>query len=132
MIYENLSEHQRTLQKARRKNAWQRMHPPQEITEPIAHPLIKAVADLVCENGPISSDKIKTRNRGREYVDSRQMIHYIVRKLYKAQITQETLTIETGLRNHTTVINSIIAVQNRIDTDKEFKLRIENLIERLS
>lgn len=65
-------------------------------------------------------------SRKRHIAEPRQIYHYFANKL-----TENTLSAIGYPLSHATVINSIIKVQNKIDTEKKFKSNIDEIGQKL-
>lgn len=65
---------------------------------------------------------LNIKSRKRHIVEPRQIYHYFAKKL-----TKNTLTAIGYPLDHATVLNSIIKVQNKIDTEKDFKSNIDEI-----
>ena len=67
------------------------------------------------------TDKILSRSRLREHAIPRQLIHTMVRLAYPEK-SYRTIGIETGSRNHATVLNSLKVIRNLTETDSMNKV----------
>lgn len=94
------------------------------------------IVKLVCSEFNVEKDKVISDTRVREFLEPRQVIQYLCRKFVKVyrvhirtgkdrRITLTKIAELTKVTNHATVISSIKAVNNRIDTENDFKKRIE-------
>jgi chromosomal replication initiation ATPase DnaA len=88
---------------------------------------IAVIANIVCADYDIKPEHIKARCRSTEILLPRQIVQYISKKLY-VNLTHSYIASQTGVTDHSTVINSIKAIQNRMDTNKEFKEKVEGYI----
>ncbi len=73
----------------------------------------------------VDEKKLRSRTRTRNVVQARQVAMYLCRKY-----TDETLQKigkEFGGRDHSTVIHSIDTVEDLVDTDPQFRDRVQNL-----
>lgn len=90
---------------------------------------IEHIQKYTCNHFDVSMDELIGRSRKQEIVKVRQVGIFFAKKY-----TDETLTtigLRFGGRDHSTVISSISKVKDRIETDPEFALAIEQLDEKI-
>lgn len=73
----------------------------------------------------IDSHLIKGRSRKREIVESRQLCAYFIRHYTNDSLLQ--IGMETGNRDHSTVLNDIKKVNDYLFTDRKYKSRFEQV-----
>lgn len=79
----------------------------------------------------LDTEDIKKKSRKREIVIPRQSYHYFARKYFPHIEVSLTLIGQTTSVDHATVIHSVKTIKNLIETDKRFKLKIQELDEYL-
>ena len=79
----------------------------------------------------LDTEDIKKKSRKREIVIPRQSYHYFARKYFPHIEVSLTLIGQTTSVDHATVIHSVKTIKNLIETDKRFKLKIQELNEHL-
>lgn len=77
------------------------------------------IKELVAEHFNVSPDKLKGQTRKRSIVVARQISMYLAKNLTSASL--KTIGEEFGGRDHSTVIYSLRAVRDLLDTDAIFK-----------
>ncbi len=80
---------------------------------------LENITSLVAEHFEVSVESLQGKSRKRPYVLARQLSMYLA-KNYTSHSLKE-IGKNFGGRDHTTVIHSVRAVQNQIDTDHLFK-----------
>ena len=86
---------------------------------------VESIQELVADFYDISVDRIKSKTRKREIVTARQLAMYLAKNHTKEPL--KTIGLKFGGRDHSTVIYSLRAVQDQIDTDKAFKKIVRDL-----
>ena len=95
--------------------------PPNEVTvksaasyrgEALRH---ESVIEIICSYLGLEVTDLLRKTRQREYVYCRQLCHYFVHYLSKYTLTRTGQII--GNKNHSTVLHSIRAIANQIETD---------------
>jgi len=103
-----------------------------DIKEDINPEIIKKI---VCDFFKIDIDIIFEKTRNREIIEPRQLIQFFCRKFIKIasrynkkgyrELPLNEIARFTKVTNHATVISNIKRIKGFIDTDKNFKKRIE-------
>lgn len=83
------------------------------------------IKELVAEHFNVSPDKLKGQTRKRSIVVARQISMYLAKNLTSASL--KTIGEEFGGRDHSTVIYSLRAVRDLLDTDAIFKDTVAEL-----
>ena len=86
---------------------------------------VESIQNLVASHYDISVDRIKSKTRKREIVTARQLAMYLCKNHTKEPL--KGIGQKFGGRDHSTVIYSLKAVQDMIDTDKDFKKVVRDL-----
>lgn len=103
-----------------------------DITEDISFDII---VELVCKEFGADREIVLSRTRLVEFLRPRQVIQYFCRKYLKVQnlyrkknnrkMSLRIISELTNVTNHATILSSIKLVNNLIDTEKDFKQKIE-------
>ncbi len=88
------------------------------------------IQDKVAEHFHISVDKLKAKTRKRPIVVARQLSMFLAKSMTNKSL--KTIGEMFGGRDHTTVLYSCRAVQDMMDTDKDFRQTVEGLERQLS
>ncbi|MDR0757660.1 MAG: chromosomal replication initiator protein DnaA [Tannerella sp.] len=86
---------------------------------------IERIIKLVCEHFKMDESLIQTSSRKREIVLARQISMYLAKKYTDYSLAHIGMRI--GGKDHATVLHSIKAVENQMETNKSFKAMIESL-----
>jgi len=65
--------------------------------------------------------------RKREIVIARQLSHYFTREVFKRELSLADIGKLIGNKDHATILNSIRAINDSLDTDKSFVLQVEEI-----
>lgn len=90
------------------------------------HLIINLVKIEVCSLYKITMKDIRSKNRQRIYVEPRHIICYLLKKLLKDNITLVAIGEEIN-KPHDVVLASINKIKAWIETNKEFKEKINSL-----
>jgi chromosomal replication initiator protein len=86
---------------------------------------IDYIQKVVCDYFNISLDLINSKTRKREIVQARQLAMFFSKKHTKASLA--TIGLHCGNKDHATVLHACRTVNNLIDTDKQFRIYVEDL-----
>jgi chromosomal replication initiator protein len=86
---------------------------------------IDHIVNVVCEYYNIELDTFNSAKRTRDVAQARQVAMYLAKQHTKAPLT--VIGSSIGGRNHATVLHSCKAVADMMDTDKQFKMQIEEI-----
>ncbi len=86
---------------------------------------IEHIIETVCAHQNIDRERLNSTERTREVAQARQIAMYLAKQHTKAPLTAIGSAI--GGRNHATVLHSCKAVQNLLETDKQFRHQIEEI-----
>jgi len=87
---------------------------------------------LVCEHYLTTPEKIMSKSRKREFVEPRQMIHWMLKnKVVENCLTYESIAELTGGYHYTVIIHSNRAINHRIQTEPKFRNELIRLCESL-
>lgn len=85
----------------------------------------ESIIDHVCLQRGIGYEQLKSKSRFREYVQCRNECMYIM-KTYCKNITLEQIG-RLLCRDHTTVIHGLRAIQDRMDTEPDYRAEVIDL-----
>lgn len=83
------------------------------------------VVSYVCQEYGITTRAVRAKNRHRDIVEARQIICLILNK--EVGIAKNKISKILNYADHTTVLHSLQAIQNKIDTEDELKERVRVL-----
>jgi chromosomal replication initiator protein len=86
---------------------------------------IDFIQKIVCDYFNIPVESINSKTRKREIVQARQLAMYFAKKHTKASLA--TIGHYCGNKDHATVLHACRTVNNLIDTDKQFRIYVEEL-----
>jgi len=86
---------------------------------------IDYIKNVVCDYFQITVDEINSRTRKREIVQARQLAMYFSKKHTKFSLAN--IGIQCGNKDHATVLHAYRTVTDLLDTDKQFKVYVEEL-----
>ncbi len=86
---------------------------------------IDFIQKIVCDYFNLPVDSINSKTRKREIVQARQLAMYFAKKHTKASLA--TIGLHCGNKDHATVLHACRTVNNLIDTDKQFRIYVEEL-----
>lgn len=90
------------------------------------HPLtIDDILERVCNHYSVTTQQVLSRSRKRDYVAARQMSMYFAQKFTKMPASRIGQLI--GGRDHSTVIHSCSAVEQRLKVDKAFVAEVTSI-----
>jgi chromosomal replication initiator protein len=97
-----------------------------EVRTPIT---IEQIQRMVCEFFDLPEDLLRAKTRKQEVVLARQVAMYLAKDLTNASL--KTIGLHFGGRDHSTVIHAYQAVEDRTETDTQFRQNIEHLKRKL-
>ncbi|MDR2120193.1 MAG: chromosomal replication initiator protein DnaA [Tannerella sp.] len=86
---------------------------------------IEKITKLVCEHFNMDESQIQTSSRKREIVLARQICMYLTKKYTDHSLAY--IGRKIGGKDHATVLHSINAIKNQMETDKSFNAMIESI-----
>lgn len=86
---------------------------------------IENIVKIVCDYYSIELDTFNSAKRTRDVAQARQVAMYLAKQHTKAPLT--VIGSSIGGRNHATVLHSCKAVADMMDTDKQFKMQIDEI-----
>jgi len=86
---------------------------------------IDYIQKVVSEYFGLTIDQMNSKTRKRNIVQARQLSMYFAKHHTKASLT--SIGLQCGNKDHATVLHACKTVQNLIDTDKEFRVYVDDL-----
>ncbi len=90
---------------------------------------IDYIQKVICEYFNIPVDSINSKTRKREIVQARQLSMYFSKKHTKSSLA--SIGQQCGNKDHATVLHACRTVSNLVETDKQFRLFVEELDKRI-
>jgi chromosomal replication initiator protein len=90
---------------------------------------IDQIQRTVCEFFDIPEDLLRAKTRKQEVVSARQVAMYLSKELTNSSL--KTIGLHFGGRDHSTVIHSCQAIQDRLRNDSAFKQNVDQLRRRI-
>ena len=90
---------------------------------------IDYIQKIVCNFFNIPLDQIQSKTRKREIVQARQVAMFFSKNMTKASLA--TIGSQIGGKDHATVLHACKTVNNLIETDKRFRLQIDEIEKKL-
>lgn len=90
---------------------------------------IDYIQKVVCNYFNIPVDQIQSKTRKREIVQARQVAMFFSKNLTKASLA--TIGSQIGGKDHATVLHACKTVNNLIETDKRFRIQIDEIEKKL-
>ena len=90
---------------------------------------IDYISKVVCDYFKLPINQLQTRTRKREIVQARQLAMYFSKNFTKSSLA--SIGSQIGNKDHATVLHAYKTVLNLIDTDKSFKLYVNEIEQKL-
>jgi chromosomal replication initiator protein len=90
---------------------------------------IDYIQKVVCNYFSVPVEMLQSNTRKREIVQARQIAMYFSKNLTKSSLA--TIGSQIGDKDHATVLHACKTVNNLLETDKRFKLQIDEIEKRL-
>jgi chromosomal replication initiator protein len=87
------------------------------------------IQKIVCDYFNMPVDSLQSKTRRREVVQARQIAMFFSKSLTKSSLA--AIGSQIGHKDHATVLHACKTVNNLIDTDKQFKVDVEEIEKRL-
>lgn len=91
---------------------------------------IEHIQTMVCEHLHVETDLLKSKTRKRPVVQARQISMFFAKQYTKESLAK--IGKYFGNRDHSTVIHACQTVSNLMDTDKDFKGKVEEIERKIS
>jgi chromosomal replication initiator protein len=86
---------------------------------------IDYIKNIVCDYFQITVDEINSKTRKREIVQARQLAMYFSKTYTKCSLA--SIGMQCGNKDHATVLHAYRTVTDLLDTDKQFKVYVEEI-----
>lgn len=86
---------------------------------------IEFILNVVCEYFDIDINRINSSCRKRDTVQARQLAMFFSKRMTKSSLS--TIGLFCGNKNHATVLHAYRTVSNLIETDKKYKVYVDEL-----
>jgi chromosomal replication initiator protein len=83
------------------------------------------IQKMVCDYFNISIEQMHSTSRKREIVQARQLAMYFAKMMTKNSLA--SIGVDIGGKDHATVLHAVRTVKNLIDTDKHFRVYVEEI-----
>ena len=90
---------------------------------------IDYIQKVVCDYFDMQVDVLRSKTRKREIVQARQIAMYFAKTMTKTSLT--SIGSQIGGKDHATVLHSCKTVNNLIETDKRFRVYIDEIEKKL-
>lgn len=90
---------------------------------------IDYIQNVVCSFYNLPSDSLLSKTRKRDIVQARQITMYFSKNFTKSSLA--AIGAEIGGKDHATVLHACKTINNLIETDKSFKLQMDEIEKRL-
>ena len=90
---------------------------------------IEYIQKVVCNYFNLPIEQIQSKTRKREIVQARQVAMFFSKSLTKASLA--TIGTQIGGKDHATVLHACKTVNNLIETDKRFRIQIDEIEKKL-
>lgn len=91
---------------------------------------IDYIQKIVCDYFDLPIEKLKSTTRKREVVQARQIAMYFSKKMTKSSLA--SIGAHCGGKDHATVLHACRTVTNLSETDRQFKVYLEDLEKKLT
>lgn len=90
---------------------------------------LEKIQQVVCEHFNIPEELLQAKTRKREVVQARQLAMYFSKNLTKYSLSY--IGNQIGKKDHATVLYACKAISDLMDTDRKFKLQVEEIQRKL-
>jgi chromosomal replication initiator protein len=91
---------------------------------------IDYIQKVVCDYFDMPMELMKSKTRKREIVQARQLAMFFAKKLTKSSLA--SIGAQCGNKDHATVLHAVRTVNNLADTDKRFRLYVDEIEKKLT
>jgi chromosomal replication initiator protein len=91
---------------------------------------IDYIQKVVCDYFDMPIDLLKSKTRKREIVQARQLTMFFAKQLTKNSLA--SIGAQCGNKDHATVLHACRTVSNLTETDKQFKVYVDDLAKKLT
>ena len=90
---------------------------------------IDYIQKVVCSYYNIGLEMLQSRTRKREIVQARQVAMFFSKSMTKSSLA--TIGSQIGGKDHATVLHACKTVNSHIETDKRFRLQVDEIVKKL-
>ena len=90
---------------------------------------VEYIINMVCENFSIPIEQLSLNTRKQQVVQARQIAMYLSKKYSSASLA--SIGQQCGNKDHSTVHHACKAITNQLETDKQFKLLLDDIEKRI-
>ena len=87
------------------------------------------IQQIVCDYFGLAIDIMQSKTRKREIVQARQVAMYFSKSLTNSSLS--SIGLKIGKKDHATVLHACKTVNNLIETDKRFRLQVDEIEKKL-
>ena len=91
---------------------------------------LDTIINVVAREYNVTYDEITSKSRNAEYVMPRQVVMYLSRRLL--DISLDDIAKALGKKDHTTIIHGIKKIETDIKSKKDFKEKVDNLLNKIT
>ncbi|MBT8195410.1 MAG: chromosomal replication initiator protein DnaA, partial [Bacteroidia bacterium] len=91
---------------------------------------IDYIQKVVCDYFDLPLELLKSKTRKREVVQARQLAMFFSKNMTKSSLSN--IGIHTGGKDHATVLHACRTVNNLIETDKKFKIYVQEIEKKIN
>jgi chromosomal replication initiator protein len=91
---------------------------------------IDQIVRIICREMKVSERQIMSKSRTMDIALARQIAMYFCKELTETSLAN--IGVHIGGRDHSTVIHACKNIEKKIQTDGDFKLRIQNMKNQIS
>lgn len=99
------------------------------VKKPISELTVEKIQQVVCSHFNIPAELMQEKTRKREVVQARQLAMYFSKNYTKSSLSY--IGSQIGKKDHATVLYACKAVTDLMETDRKFKLQVEELQKKL-
>lgn len=99
------------------------------VKKPTEELTVDKIQQVVCEHFKISEELLQTKTRKREVVQARQLAMYFSKTYTKYSLSY--IGNQIGKKDHATVLYACKAVADLMETDRNFKIQVEEIQRKL-
>lgn len=99
------------------------------VKKPASELTVEKIQEVVCGHFNISAELLQEKTRKREVVQARQLAMYFCKNYTKASLSY--IGNQIGRKDHATVLYACKAVADLMETDRKFKIQVEEIQRKL-
>lgn len=99
------------------------------VKKPASELTVEKIQEVVCDHFKIPAEVLQEKTRKREVVQARQLAMYFSKNYTKSSLSY--IGSQIGKKDHATVLYACKAVTDLMETDRKFKLQVEEIQRKL-